>query len=215
MQNSTNKKQKLIAIIGALLVILILTIITAVSIISSNNNSTESLEITFADDGYPDEDGDKTPYLYIDNPTYLESILGETIFSNMQTYLQFLASTKETSSAPHENTPSEGVPTYAYDATINNSSVNSDIYFPYSTYSFEFNISDGRTYQAHLATSGEMYFALIINRTTPTSSEPPHFYIDFLETELDNNYNREETISNLTNWAKSLGFNELILTTNN
>lgn len=198
----TPAKPKQITIIGAIVVLITLIIVTVIGITSSSNPTAEDLSEETTNDTSANSTDD-APRLSIENPTYFQSYISSTIYNKFQSDLEFLATLPEEASNPGS----------ALTAVIDNPSLENSIYFPYTTYSFQLNLSDDRTYQVHFASSGELIFSFILQRINPATATPPYFYIHFLEPELDNNYDRDDVVAGLTDWAHSLGFSELLLTT--
>ena len=97
-------------------------------------------------------------------------------------------------------------------AKIDNAGVTSKVSFPYSVYSFEFKVSDGRAYKVNIAANMPSYYGLLISRVEP-KQDTSKLFVVFLDSETQNGYNRDTVISYLLNWAKGLSPKGVYLTT--
>lgn len=95
-------------------------------------------------------------------------------------------------------------------ADIDATSLIEEIYFPYTTYSMLFRISDGRYYGVNVALDKGKYCGVLVRKTSP-SLEQPYLYI----TIFDVNQNQDSVIKGLMNWAKSIYPSGFIVTTDN
>ena len=83
-----------------------------------------------------------------------------------------------------------------------------DVYFPYTVYSFLFEVSDDRYYSIKVAADGEKYCGVLVQRFLPSKGQP-YLYI----TNLGGSQNWNNTVNGLTNWAKSVYPDGFIVTT--
>lgn len=97
-------------------------------------------------------------------------------------------------------------------AEIDNAGVTSKVSFPYSVYSFEFKVSDGRVYKVNIAANMPSYYGLLVSRVEP-AQDTSKLFVVFLGSETQNEYNRDNVISYLLNWAKGLSPKGVYLTT--
>lgn len=210
-----NNNRKLVlqacALLGVIVIILIISII--ISNVSSTDDSNGDAQYDGVSDSVLD---DVAPYVYLKNPAYLQAYVGDTVINHIrQTFQDIILSESELTSAPSTNAEDPDYPPSAYAITIDNTSLIPDVYFPLSTYTFVINISDGRAYQAYLATNDDMYYGLILHRITPATDNPPDMIINFLIPESTSTYNRDSVVNNIKSWANSIGFSEFYLTTTN
>ena len=98
----------------------------------------------------------------------------------------------------------------ALEANVDAASFIKDIYFPYTTYSMFFRISDGRYYRVNVALNGEKYCGVLVQRTQPSLGQP-YLYV----TIIDGSQNQDLVIKSMMEWAKSIYPDGFIVTTQN
>ena len=102
-----------------------------------------------------------------------------------------------------------------YTVSIAGKTINRSTYFPYDTLSFIANISDDRSYNVYFAAQKEYYYGLLICQTYPFRNNSSRLYVVFLKEESTGLYDRDQVISSLIAWAKTIENNTLLLTTEN
>lgn len=115
----------------------------------------------------------------------------------------------EIAAAEQSNAPSTDLPSFAYEATVDTSSLIKGVSFPYTTLSTFFKISDGRYYLVNVATDKDQYCGVIVRRTLPSYGQP-YLYITIKDTS-GQDYN--SVVEGLTDWAEAIYPEGVVVTT--
>lgn len=214
-ENSTDKKQqiRLLAAAGAvILALLIIIATTIVRAISSSNEDNDTAEMPSHDTVIEEVIAEK--YVLFQDYSFLQTQYGNELTNKILNQIRtvFLMES-ELASASLANNPGDDSPDNAYLAALRGVFYTNS-YNTYSTDYFEFMLSDGRTYGVYYTASSQpIFYAVIVQRVEPATSEPPHLFINFLSDTSQIAYDRDLVIDGLKSWANAVGFSEFYLTT--
>ena len=197
------KGQRKLAIISIVVILLILAVV-GISVFFINRNKNDSVgEI------------EKESGLIIENPGFASDSMDGNLFGIVSDYMEVVVTNDdEKATAPEANNPGNGRADNVFVGKINNAEFSEGVYFPYSTYSFSFTVSDGRKYDVNTIANLPGYYGVLIRRAIP-EQEIPKLYIGFLGSESQFNYKRSAVITAIMNWAKNLSSKGFYLTTVN
>lgn len=213
-----NKKQDRKWLIWASLVLLALVAIVIGTIVRNINNSNiDPDSAIIQDQGAISEEENieiAEKYVLFQDYSFLQTQYGNELTNKILNQIRtvFLMES-ELASASLANNPGDDSPDNAYLAALRGVFYTNS-YNTYSTDYFEFMLSDGRTYGVYYTASSQpIFYAVIVQRVEPATSEPPHLFINFLSDTSQIAYDRDLVIDGLKSWANAIGFSEFYLTT--
>ena len=186
MQEDANggvRKKKIIITVGLLVTVLFVGVLIGVM---ARNNSSRGDEETIIDE--------KGPVVTFSGVNVLSDSMGASVFGVLTDNMKSVIEMPDESVAEGDENGN-----FVLDVTVDTKSFIRDLYFPYTTYSFLFKISDGRYYNINVATDGGQYCGILVQRFLPTKGQP-YLYI----TGLSDAQDWQGVVDGLTGWARSV-----------
>ncbi len=150
----------------------------------------------------------KTDGVAFENSRFASEMMGGSLFGMVSGDIEsVIMEPEEIAAGGDENSR-------LFNVTINNSEFKEDIYFPYSTYKFKMNLSDGREYKVNVAANLPNYYGVLVRRSAPTQNTPK-LYMVFLKTEKQGGYERGAVMRSFEAWLKTVYTGNFNLTTKN
>lgn len=100
-----------------------------------------------------------------------------------------------------------------YNASVAGNSIRESVLFPYSTLSFTVSVDDDAIYNVSIALAKDRYYAMLVAPYQLAGDYASPLTIVYLQNANVGNYNRDETISELVEWAKSITDRPITVTT--
>ena len=195
-------------IIAAVALVFVMAIMIITNIATKNNNQENDAEDSSSEQSETGMQIDFTNTNLI--KSYISRRIPDQFFEDLQSVI---LDEEEIKTAPHENENILGEPSEVYIVSTSPANFTETEYGDNLVYTFDLEISDGREYYVSFITKNDLYYGYTIQRFEPLSNNAA-FFITFADGVDITQYNRDEVISEIINWAKTLEYDEMILNVN-
>ena len=159
------------------------------------------------DEDTKDDTVDDTPtetHLLLENLSFMSEFVGNKDSSTAINFLNDAILYYLSNSTPGE-----------YTGSVPGRTIQKTVSFPYNVCSFILDLSNDTSYYTQIALVKDNYYGMLVSQYPVNTNSIDKFYIVFFQNANQGSYDRDNVITDLTNWAKNATPNAFTLTTKN